>query len=116
MGFALGLRRRLLYTVGLMTTRICTSRSTVLLAGPALIAVLAILAGTPVWTASTGSSRLSVASLVALAGDVLPAVEIASADEPMRPVAQHVPDRHEPVHTDRHRIGLLRLVLPPPSA
>jgi hypothetical protein len=114
-GFAFGVRRGLVYTVALMTTRFSTSRTTVLLAGPALIAVLAILAGSPVWTASTGASRLSVASLVALTSEVCPVVDRTSTDRPARPVALRAPTRSIAAHTDRHRIGLLRLVLPPPT-
>ena len=101
--------------MALMTIRFSTSRTTVLLAGPALIAVLAILAGSPVWTASTGASRLSVASLVALTGEVRPVVDRTLIDRPARPVAVRAPMRAIAAHTDRHRIGLLRLVLPPPA-
>ena len=113
--FVFGVQSGLVYTVAPMTNRLCTSRTTVLLAGPALIAMLAILAGSPVWTTTTGSSSLSVASLVVLVGEVLPSGERPSAAE--RPPADGAePARTMAVHVDRHRIGLLRLVLPPPSA
>ncbi len=108
--------RGLVYTVSLMTTRICTSRSTVLLAGPALLAVLAILAGTPVWTASTNTSRLAAASMVVFGGEA-PLSAVVMTSEPRIPqVAVCVSDHLCPVHVDRHRIGLHRLVLPPPSS
>ena len=114
--FVFGVQSGLVYTVAPMTNRLCTSRTTVLLAGPALIAMLAILAGSPVWTTSNGSSRLSVASLVVLAADVLPSVERPSTAGLPPAVAPASPARTVAVHVDRHRIGLLRLVLPPPSA
>ncbi|MCH2148101.1 MAG: hypothetical protein MK095_01565 [Phycisphaerales bacterium] len=94
----------------------CTSRSTVLFAAPALLAVLAILAGTPVWTASTGSPRLTAATMVTLGAEARPAVVHMSSGWCLPQRVTHVHDQLSPAHTDRHRIGLLLLVLPPPSA